>query len=334
MNNQNPVFKSNWEKSYLSNPLTPDIINGIVKSAYSDTPIKDFQIIRDGCANINIKIEFINRHPDELLRIYLRDPSSAYKEQKIATLLKDKIPIPQIRQIFKYETYQCARMNFMPGITLRDFLLNTKNPPIEKIMHETGGILAQIASVHFDKTGFFNRDLEITTPFQPKDLIDFCNKTLKNETVRLILTDKIRDNITRLMTKNQDLLSTLPETNLVHADFDPSNILVDQRDGQVYLSAVLDWEFAFSGSTLCDVANMLRYAHKMPPLYQSAFLEGLTQGGYPLTDHYSTTIDLLNLISLIDCLARADPKNRPNQILDICDLIDTICLKHAHDTPK
>lgn len=60
------------------------------------------------------------------------------------------------------------------------------------------------------------------------------------------------------------------EKHLVHADFDPANILVDKINGSWCVSGILDWEFSFSGSVLCDVANMLRYAHEMPPAsYQS-----------------------------------------------------------------
>jgi aminoglycoside/choline kinase family phosphotransferase len=50
---------------------------------------------------------------------------------------------------------------------------------------------------------------------------------------------------------------------LVHADFNPKNILV--RGASV--AAVLDWEFAFSGTPLFDVGNMLRFAERYPPGY-------------------------------------------------------------------
>ena len=117
------------------------------------------------------------------------------------------------------------------------------------------------------------------------------------------------------------------ERNLVHADFDPANILIDQIDGKWQVVAILDWEFAFSGSMLCDVANMLRYAHKMPKEYQESFLLGLKKNNIDLPEQWKIIIHLLNIVSLLDCLVRSDPENRPNQAADILSLIENIVQK-------
>ena len=87
---------------------------------------------------------------------------------------------------------------------------------------------------------------------------------------------------------------------------------------------MLDWEFAFSGYVLWDVGNMLRYAHKMPHEFQDAFLSGLASGGVTLPKHWRITIQILNLLSLLDCLKRSNHKDRPNQCADIRELIDHI----------
>ena len=44
---------------------------------------------------------------------------------------------------------------------------------------------------------------------------------------------------------------------LVHADVNPKNLLVDPATGGV--TGVLDWEFAYAGSPLGDVGNLLRF---------------------------------------------------------------------------
>jgi GrpB-like predicted nucleotidyltransferase (UPF0157 family)/GNAT superfamily N-acetyltransferase len=114
------------------------------------------------------------------------------------------------------------------------------------------------------------------------------------------------------------------EKHLVHGDFDPANILVDQINGSWVVTGILDWEFAFSGSCLWDVANMLRYAHKMPPEFQNSFLDALQRNGIKLSAHWHTTIYLLNLSSLLDLLKRSDPQRHPNRCADIRELIDHI----------
>ena len=54
------------------------------------------------------------------------------------------------------------------------------------------------------------------------------------------------------------------------------------------------------------------------------FIEGLRDSGIILSDNWKITINLLNLGSLIDCLARSDSKKRPNQCQDIKVLIARI----------
>lgn len=62
--------------------------------------------------------------------------------------------------------------------------------------------------------------------------------------------------------------------------------------------------------------------------FQEAFLKGLTRGGaIILPNNWHATVNLLNLLSLLDCLKRSDIKNRPNQCADIRELIDHILFK-------
>ena len=45
------------------------------------------------------------------------------------------------------------------------------------------------------------------------------------------------------------------DRRLVHGDFNPTNILID--DGAV--SGVLDWEYCHSGTPYMDIGNLLRH---------------------------------------------------------------------------
>ena len=110
------------------------------------------------------------------------------------------------------------------------------------------------------------------------------------------------------------------EHHLVHGDYDPANILVNKIDGQWKITEILDWEFAFSGSPLFDVANMLRYAHQMPATFETSFIQGVSTR-FTLPQHWRITTHLLNMISLLDCLTRCPIEQRPNQRADIYSLI-------------
>ena len=63
------------------------------------------------------------------------------------------------------------------------------------------------------------------------------------------------------------------EARLVHADFNPKNLLVASEESGWRVAAVLDWEFSFSGCPYADAANMMRFAGGYPPAYPAAFTE-------------------------------------------------------------
>ena len=317
-------FKNNWEKPQTQRNLPNALITDMIKAAHPNEKIKNYQILDGGCANINIRADLAGRISPIIIRVYLRDPEAAYREQKIGQLLSGKVSLPQIYQINKISGYTVAEAEFLSGTTLRDLLLGDQDLNIPTILFKVGQTLANIADTQFASSGFFNENLEITEPITQDGMIVFCQDTLYHNTVKSVLSAKQRQQIAELLHTHGSLFPDGHEKNLVHADFDPANILVQKINGQFEISGILDWEFSFAGSTLFDVANMLRYAHRMPQCYEDEFLNGLKLSGYHLPDNWRTKISMLNLLSLLDCLQRAEPKKSPNQVSDIHKLIDHI----------
>lgn len=120
------------------------------------------------------------------------------------------------------------------------------------------------------------------------------------------------------------LLDDDKHANLVHGDFDPANILVSHIGGRLKIMGILDWEFAYSSSTIGDVSKMLRYAYHMPDYYESSFIDGLMSGGYKLPEDWKRRVHIVNILSLLDCLKRSDPKIRPKQTKDIKEVVTYI----------
>ncbi len=154
--------------------------------------------------------------------------------------------------------------------------------------------------------------------------IEFAKYCLKNPIVPEQLNSDTISKIQFYLEKYANFFPDEHEKHLVHADFDPANILVNKVGDTWKVTGILDWEFSFSGSVLCDVANMLRYAHHMPPQFEEAFLKGLNIQIAHLPKFWRISIHMLNLLSLLDCLMRGNPKNYPNQYTDIRKLIDHI----------
>lgn len=316
------TFKQNWEKAHTQNKLPPGIIENMLKLACPDLNLISYEIISGGCANINVKVNF--EQSQKILRIYLRDKSAAQRESKLGYLLKDKLSVPQVKYVGEHEGFCFSLMTLIPGITLRELLLSENTYSLKEIMYELGILLSKIASCQFPQAGFFDENLKVIKSISRDNLVTFARECLKNEVVLSMLGKDLVSKIGFYLNRHYELLPGSDSHNLVHADYDPANILVEKQNNKWEITGIIDWEFSFSGSVLCDVANMLRYAHEMPLEYEKGFLEGLRKGGIMLPSNWRTSIYMLNILSLLDCLVRSDPKQRPNQCADILSLITHI----------
>ena len=319
------TFKANWENTATHYRLPAHLIRKMIRSAYPNQRIQAFEIMPAGCANLNIRFSLQEDAKTHILRIYLRDQNAAYRERKIAELLDRTLPVPKTGYIGEVDSYRFAVTEYIPGISLSEHLL--KHKPHNRqfdIMTEAGEMLAKLREFQFSESGFFDQALNIIIPLNRKAHIHFIQECLRDKNVISQLAAPARLQIKRYFDCHATLLPDKDSQQLVHGDFDPANILVNKVNGQWKISGILDWEFAFSGSILCDVANMLRYAHQMPSDFTNAFLKGLDNGGVILPKNWQIRINMLNLLSLLDCLKRTDPCKRPNQYQDICQLIDNI----------
>lgn len=318
------TFKNNWEKADQHFQLEAATIENMLRMALPSNDLAFHEVISGGCANLNIKFSCKNSSTPLILRIYLRDKEAAYREQNLSILVKDSIPVPGIHFVGDLEDYRFAISEYKHGIPLRDVLLRGEIENIQDIMREVGEILAKIQEYRFFQSGFFDKNLQIKDAISEDFCVTYTKNCLEHPTVIKKISNENTSKIYQLLEKYHFFFPNNTQSNLVHADFDPANILVQPIQGVWKISAILDWEFAFSGSTLCDMASMLRYAHHMPPEYEIGFLYGLQSGGVQLSENWRISIFLLNLLSLLDCLKHCPPEKRPNQCADICSLITFI----------
>ncbi len=284
-------FKESWERATIPKERIEKILSTLFDS------IPPYEQVLGGCVNVNVRLPTKN----QLLRIYLRDQEAPFKENKIAELLTD-LPLPTVESIGSIDGLTYALTSLMPGVPMREL------KDFSSLSSKTGELLAKIHSFRFSSPGFFNKDLK---PHSQGSLLLFA----------LDIIPKELPDLTPLFQRLADHLPSEASAHLVHGDFDPSNLLVNKK-GEI--SAILDWEFAFSGSPLWDVANWLRYADQMPSTYETDFLKSYQHHAGELPKNYPTTIRLLNLISLLDCLTRRSNENDPRSKEEIHNLIKLI----------
>lgn len=313
------MFKKDWERAAQNMHINPHTLQAMVDQARPNEELLSYEVLTQGCANLNIKLTLANASHPLLLRIYIRDQEAADREQKIALLIGSKVPTPEIYFVGDLHGHKYALIEFMPGILLRDLLLQHPSSSWENVMEDVGHMVSVFHSYHFLTAGFFDKNLNIIHEFHPHHLVDFVEKYLQNSHAQNHLEKKMIQEIHEAFHSYPFPLSPTP--SLVHGDYDPANILVDKKDGKWHISAILDWEFSHAGDWLLDISNMLRYAHQMPTTFESSFIKGLQKGGLILPENWRTTVHLSNLAALLDCLTRSDPDLRPHQTADICALI-------------
>jgi fructokinase len=185
---------------------------------------------------------------------------------------------------------------FVPGVPLSTVTAD------EATGRAVGGVLAAIGTVTFDAPGFFH-DASLTPAGEPLStgLVPFVERCLATADLPAADADGIR----ALAARSAPLLATVDGARqLVHADFNPKNLLVAPDGDGWRVSAVLDWEFAFSGPPLVDVANMLRFTDETPPSFRSGFVAGFQAAGGALPEDWVPVSHALDLYPLADFLTR------------------------------
>jgi aminoglycoside phosphotransferase (APT) family kinase protein len=108
------------------------------------------------------------------------------------------------------------------------------------------------------------------------------------------------------------------ESSLVHNDFGNRNIMVREVNGRWQVAAILDWEFANSGSPLVDVGHFLRYERPERPLREPHFSRAYLENGGGLPDNWELVVKLIDLTDLAECLAQQDlPRDVTAEVLEL-----------------
>jgi aminoglycoside phosphotransferase (APT) family kinase protein len=169
-----------------------------------------------------------------------------------------------------------------------------------------GRALAAIGSVSFERGGAFTGPALVPSAAGwPASLPEFAENCLEAGHAASALSAAELDGLRALAAAADPLArSTASARQLVHSDYNGKNLLAVRRNGQWSISAVLDWEFAFSGSPLVDIGNMLRFGDTRPPGFRGAFTAGYRDAGGRLPAHWREISEALDLYALFDFLTR------------------------------
>lgn len=188
---------------------------------------------------------------------------------------------------------------FVPGVPLSAVLAGPGDHAA--LGRAAGRALGAIGTVTFDGGGFFtDGTLQPTAGDLAGGLPGFVDACLAAGPAPTVLSAAELAGLRELARADEPLAARADGARqLVHSDYNPKNLLIG-TDGSV--AAVLDWEFAFSGSPLHDVGNMLRF--EQPPGFAAGFADGFRDGGGELPPDWREISAALDLFALADLLTR------------------------------
>jgi aminoglycoside phosphotransferase (APT) family kinase protein len=319
------IMKEGWERTEL--PISLDLrqINEIIKPAFPSKRVIAAERIGTGLSNTNYKIQLEGSVDSYVVRLFRGEGEIADKEIAIAQLVRQAVPVAD----FIYADTSCrmfdkpwAVLEWKEGFLLHDVFRSGTHEDIASAAASAGSILAHIHSNTFPESGFFGKDLKITHPFSMtgERFLSFIEQSLFHNQCGKWLGEELTQALWSFCQTYSSLLSESREMPvLVHSDFNGLNILMQHGPSGCTVSAVLDWEYAFSWSRHADIANMLRYEED-GSTFEKHFIGAYQEQGTVLEDNWKLLSKLEDLVALCDMLNHSTMAT-PNRMRDLKGLI-------------
>lgn len=302
-------MRENWTRATPSLELKPNELTELIAPAFPGQTVKKCQVAEGGLANTNIRVRLSGLENDLLLRLFVRDPQQAEKEYRIYELVAGKLPTPKLfyfAQDNALTRHPYIVREWVEGERLEKAVVNAEADAITMMGHSVGSVLSAIHSIKFEQAGFFNERLHVVHPIDigSKGLISFARQCLLENIGGQRLGMKLTEAVLKFLDREAKLLDEWSDKPcLSHSDFGGSNILVD---GAQRVSAVLDWEFAFSGTPFFDLGNLLRRPLGQLSGFEQAVYQGYDDAGGKIPSSWRKMSLLSDLTAWFEFLTRPD----------------------------
>jgi aminoglycoside phosphotransferase (APT) family kinase protein len=266
-------MEQDWGRLHDFVAVEENTLTSLLQPVFPGRKVITAELLAEGHCNTNYKIRVSDLDDAFVLRIYVRDHEALQKDWDLFNLIQEKVPIAELLYADLHGTHYDAPyaiMKWVDGVLLSDVMATGNTDDIVACAYDLGAVLARIGSHTFPQAGFFGPGLTIAQPFDdgPNSYLSGIEQYLNLERVRQQLGEKQLKQLEQFVSDNAAYLTeTFDTSSLVHADFKGINILVQQRSTRWNVAAVLDWEFAFAGTPLFDIGQMLRYEYLYPPAF-------------------------------------------------------------------
>jgi aminoglycoside phosphotransferase (APT) family kinase protein len=223
------------------------------------------------------------------------------------------VPVPRVLAVLPAGagTRPAMLLEYVSGAPLSEVLdgADPGDRSLAGLGGEVGRTLAAIGAVTFERPGFF-ADAGLTVRDDPpwtRQVPELAASWLPNIPAERLDPAAARSWLELCAAHAPALTRIEDQARLVHADFNPKNIMVTRAGTAWRVAAVLDWEFSFAGCPYGDAANMLRFGADYPAPFLTAFRAAFEEhqpAGLPTPDDWAYLGHVLDLLALTDLLTR------------------------------
>jgi aminoglycoside phosphotransferase (APT) family kinase protein len=320
----NPVDKAAWKVVSPPPALALATADRLLAGWRGASRVVQVEPLDGGIMNWNYAIRLSESAERFVLRFYDRAPRSCAKEVAVLALVRGDLPVPAVLHACVdgasgYPPF-CV-LEFIDGISLRTLRRRGDAKDVADASYDAGRLLPRLARHRFERSGLLSQELTIVDgPFADARVADVVGHFVQSPIFRQRIDAALLARILDFARSNEGRLAEQSRgASLVHGDFNSPNILVRQERGSWRVAAILDWEFAYAASILCDIGNMLRYERPGQPRYEPHFSRGLIDGGWDAPDDWFLCARLADLPALCELLTRDDVPDAV--VAELCDLI-------------
>ena len=293
--------------------MTPEQIRRLLAKVFPTRSVKNLQVLSGGLINTNIRVDFEANYEPVVIRLYRNGAKVCRKELALHDLLSRTIRVPRALHAEPdgIEDSPAFLINeYVNALTFQELKRTKDLKAIQHASHSVGATLAAIGGFKFEKPGRLEADENATCLAVGPKFTEGADQIARLMDTFLASANCERRAGPNLIQRVHDYAwswsSEIPDLEevpcLVHNDFGNRNILVRQEYGKCVVAAVLDWEFAFSGSPLLDVGHFLRYERRTAPLREPHFSQGFVEHGGQLPDNWREIARVIDLSGVIECL--------------------------------
>ena len=324
--------QARWIRADPRRSLAQPVLQRIANAAFPRSRVLSCEPLGDGLRHSNFKLLLDPPRQPVVLRIYEHDPSLCPKEIDLMRLVRGPVPVPEVIHAEpggwdNLPPFILTR--WIDGITFRELKRSGDAEAIAQAAQAAGETLAAVGQYHFPESGWIAPGPTISSPQSDGQdpaprFIDLC---LASANLQRRMPAELRDRTQTLVWSCASQYALLGrEASLVHGDFNKRNLLVRPVNGRWSVAAVLDWEFAVSGSPLADLGSFLRYEPAARLLIEPHFSAGYARAGGHLPRDWRRLARLIDLVAL--CRSLTQPELPDAFVPELVELVRATIENH------